>query len=282
MNGWKTEAGYELSDMCPNWVLVSEGTLAGSWVEGLWDDQQKKCSFANSSLHSPEVLSVDYAEVDFNPREIRLTGWVYPENHETHYHFEYGATTAYGTVLPAPDANAGSGFTSVRASQTLTGMAEGVYHYRLVATNSTGTSYGEDRIVVSPGCYTKEIPMSPGGKGQWGEGVSCVAGQVCIAVGQYWNSTAGRYEAMGARWEGGEWTLLSPVSPSGYESSLSAASCTASTACTAVGTKSHWPPPEEQEASSLIERWDGSSWTVQSAPHPWRVLSFEAYRVPRP
>src|SRR3954447_3479085 len=68
-----------------------------------------------------------------------LHGTVKPNQQATTWHFEFGTTTAYGTNTPeqGPIA-AGSGTTSVAA--TATGLAPGtVYHYRLVATNASGS-----------------------------------------------------------------------------------------------------------------------------------------------
>ncbi len=52
------------------------------------------------------------------------------------------ATTASKTA----EASAGSGTSSVEESKTITGLTSGtVYHYRIVATNSTGTTYGAEQ-----------------------------------------------------------------------------------------------------------------------------------------
>ncbi|MGO9490268.1 MAG: IPT/TIG domain-containing protein [Solirubrobacteraceae bacterium] len=77
--------------------------------------------------------------------EATLNGKVDPQGLEATYHFEYGTTTAYGTSLPVPDASAGSGRTAVAVSASISGLqADTTYHYRLVATNTNGTSYSSD------------------------------------------------------------------------------------------------------------------------------------------
>jgi len=61
----------------------------------------------------------------------------------TSYRFEYGPTAGYGAAT-APVA-AGSGFATVGASGTLTGLKPNTtYHYRLDVTNPTGTTTGAD------------------------------------------------------------------------------------------------------------------------------------------
>ncbi len=82
---------------------------------------------------------------------FELKGTVNPYGLDTHYHFEYGPTTSYGTNVPVPDAAAGSGSYSVSVSQAVTGLQPSTtYHYRLVATNSAGTREGSDQPFTTP------------------------------------------------------------------------------------------------------------------------------------
>lgn len=61
----------------------------------------------------------------------------------TAYVFEYGTTTAFGQIAPLPSGNAGSGTASLPVTATLSGLAPNTtYVYRLVATNSQGTTTG--------------------------------------------------------------------------------------------------------------------------------------------
>lgn len=63
---------------------------------------------------------------------------------ETKYYFEYGITTAYGSKTA--ETSVGSGGEFVAVSAPLAGLAPGTsYHYRLVATNSRGTTIGKDK-----------------------------------------------------------------------------------------------------------------------------------------
>ena len=76
-----------------------------------------------------------------------LNGVVDPNGLETTYCFEYGTTISYGTCTPAGEASAGSGSDAKKVSRALAGVPPAVYHYRLVATNRDGRSFGEDQIV---------------------------------------------------------------------------------------------------------------------------------------
>jgi hypothetical protein len=85
-----------------------------------------------------------------------LQGTVDPEGEATTYHFEYGTTTSYG--LTTPTQAAGDGDAPVDVSAALTGLtANTTYHYRLVATNASGTVEGADRTFT-----TAANPRPPG------------------------------------------------------------------------------------------------------------------------
>ena len=72
-----------------------------------------------------------------------LTGTIDPNGRSTTWHFDYGPTTAYGSK--SPSRSAGSGQSSVAISEALSNLTPGTtYHYRLVASNSAGTTSGSD------------------------------------------------------------------------------------------------------------------------------------------
>lgn len=63
----------------------------------------------------------------------------------TKYHFEWGTTTAYGNVIPIPDASLGA-TASVAAAEAITGLsANTTYHWRVVASDLSGTSDSPDQ-----------------------------------------------------------------------------------------------------------------------------------------
>ncbi|MGA2925312.1 MAG: hypothetical protein ABSG43_04855, partial [Solirubrobacteraceae bacterium] len=72
-----------------------------------------------------------------------LQGGVYPNGATTSCWWQYGPTSAYGRQTPA--ATAGSASAAVAVTGSLGGLAPGgSYHYRLVAQNTYGTTYGYD------------------------------------------------------------------------------------------------------------------------------------------
>lgn len=80
-----------------------------------------------------------------------LKGSVDPYGLDTHYHFEYGTTTIYGTDVPIPDADAGSNEGFIPVSQTVSGLQpETTYHFRLEASNSAGPNTSTDATFTTP------------------------------------------------------------------------------------------------------------------------------------
>jgi hypothetical protein len=67
------------------------------------------------------------------------------------------------------------------------------------------------------------------------QGVSCSAATACTAVGYYIN-TKGANLTLAERWNGTSWAIQATPNPGGAQrSELLGVSCSAATACTAVG-----------------------------------------------
>jgi subtilisin family serine protease len=98
----------------------------------------------------PTVTTDPVSEV--GPTSAKLNGSVIPNGLDTHYHFEYGTTTSYGKTIPAPPGfDLGSGTTYNYTWNNVTDLEPGTtYHYRDVASNPSGTSYGVDREFTTP------------------------------------------------------------------------------------------------------------------------------------
>ena len=95
-----------------------------------------------SPLQSPGVFTGVAQKVSQN--SALVFGRVNPQGQATSYYWQFDWTTRYRRKTATMDA--GSGTTMGIHSVTLGRLAAGhVYHYRLVAVNATGTSYGQDR-----------------------------------------------------------------------------------------------------------------------------------------
>lgn len=78
-----------------------------------------------------------------------LNGTVNPNGASTDYYFEYGTDTNYGTTTGKEDA--GLTTSDVIVSADITDLSSNTtYHFRLVAANAAGTTYGEDKTLTTP------------------------------------------------------------------------------------------------------------------------------------
>ncbi len=76
-----------------------------------------------------------------------LNGSLNPRGSTTTVDFQYGLTTSYGSTTPAQTQ---TGNTVRAISANITGlMASHVYHFRIVAHNNGGTSFGSDRTFTT-------------------------------------------------------------------------------------------------------------------------------------
>jgi hypothetical protein len=105
-------------------------------------------------------------------------------------------------------------------------------------------------------------PNQPGLTDNGLTGVSCVSAIDCTAVGHWSNDVVGR--TLVEHWNGAKWSIVASPSPAGVpQSELTAVTCRSSstthtTSCIAVGS-GH---------GTLIERWNGSAWSIMTSPNP--------------
>jgi hypothetical protein len=76
-----------------------------------------------------------------------LNGSLDPHGLTTSVHFQYGTTTSYG-LTTAPQSHSGNTYRNIAAN--ISGLTtHTTYHFRIVATNSAGTSFGGDRTFTT-------------------------------------------------------------------------------------------------------------------------------------
>jgi uncharacterized protein (TIGR03118 family) len=75
-----------------------------------------------------------------------LNGTVNANNASTTVTFQYGLTAAYGITVLA-DQSPVTGVIDTSTSKEITGLlSDTTYHYRMVASNTAGTTYGDDQV----------------------------------------------------------------------------------------------------------------------------------------
>jgi hypothetical protein len=117
-----------------------------------------------SLVNRPIATTGDATSVTTN--SATLNGTVDPDNDkvEAAYYFEYGLTTGYGSSTA--EAEIGSGTNGVAVSANLAGLNPGMtYHFRLVARNDKGASYGNDKRLTTLSSSVKSRGGGGGGGG---------------------------------------------------------------------------------------------------------------------
>jgi hypothetical protein len=104
-------------------------------------------------------------------------------------------------------------------------------------------------------------------------GVACPTSASCYAVGLFeTRSPGGAPKPLIEHWNGTSWSVMSSAIPSGiaYQTVLVGVTCTSDSRCYAVGDRF----PYGQPFKTLIERWNGTSWSVAPSPSPSMLGSF--------
>jgi hypothetical protein len=105
-------------------------------------DVQSLAAVAAQSFTPPAVVTGAATAITTTTAELAAT--VNANAQPTTYQLQYGTTTSYGQSTPV--ASAGAGTSPAMLSAGLSGLkANTTYHYRVVATNASGTSAGADQ-----------------------------------------------------------------------------------------------------------------------------------------
>ena len=137
-----TPVNYAITGLAPNTLYHFRvvATNSGGTTQGL--DQ----TFTTGSV-APTATTGAAASVSANGATLNAS--VNAHNASTTVTFEYGPTAGYGSsVLADQSPVTGNGDTSV--SKTITSLLPNtLYHYRVVAVNSAGTTYGTDQTFTT-------------------------------------------------------------------------------------------------------------------------------------
>jgi hypothetical protein len=110
---------------------------------------------------------------------------------------------------------------------------------------------------------TSPSPVDPS-PGDFAEldSVSCLSATNCMAVGDAGNAAGTTDATLAEHWDGTSWTVETTPDPAKF-SSLVSVSCTSASHCVAVGADS---ATATGSVRPLVEVWNGSTWTEQTAP----------------
>src|SRR6185437_2241259 len=128
-----------------SWTAVAFAAFALAVAAGGW-------TAASASAAAPKATTGGAKDVSYGAATV--AGTINPGGEATSYYFQYGPTHAYGGQTGI--GSAGAGGKGVPVAVGLMGLQPlTVYHYRLVAVNGAGTSFGQDRTF-----QTTKVPLS--------------------------------------------------------------------------------------------------------------------------
>ncbi len=117
---------------------------------GLISDYSAEVAFDTPVAVLPPTVVTGTAS-GVGPTAATLNGTTNPNAAATTAFFQYGVTKGYGSVTTAVSVGSGSGSVAIRGG--IAGLTcATTYHFRAVATNAGGTTYGIDTTVTTGAC----------------------------------------------------------------------------------------------------------------------------------
>jgi hypothetical protein len=95
--------------------------------------------------------------------------------------------------------------------------------------------------------------------------VTCASRSECWAVGWHFKPGDSFGYPLIERWDGAAWSAIHPPTPNGDEGGLFGVTCSSRSRCWAVGTQFEG---SAGASLTLVEEWNGKSWSVVSSPNP--------------
>lgn len=118
-------------------------------------------NYMSASATAPQAVTDPASAV--TTAAANLNGTINTNGQITNYYFQYGMTTQYGTETTTETVSSDS-----EVSVVISGLTPNVtYHYRLVATNREGTSFGSDRT------FQAVLQPAPSASSSGGGGGGC-------------------------------------------------------------------------------------------------------------
>jgi len=94
-------------------------------------------------------------------------------------------------------------------------------------------------------------------------GVSCASASLCVAAGYSYDNPSGYDQTLIEAWNGSSWSIASSPNTPTEENYLDSVSCASASFCVAAGYSVNTSGYDQ----TLIEAWNGSSWSIASSPN---------------
>lgn len=228
---------------------TGENLLVEGWNGSRWSLQSPA---APASGTDPIFTTVSCASTTY----CLAGGFVMAGGGVTPLSETWNGTTWSDTSPPAPFGSNNSSFNDVACQAVNDCIAVGSY------LDSSDVMQPFAEVWDGTSWTPESAPLPNGAAGGIFFSVSCPPLGGCYVVGEQEHGHPVSITALAEEWNGTAWTILQPSTPHKVSSlQLNSVSCSASSACTAVGQAN-----TDTVETPVVERWNGSSWTLQSAP----------------
>ncbi|MBV9915471.1 MAG: fibronectin type III domain-containing protein [Solirubrobacterales bacterium] len=134
-------------------------TVTATSSDGLTGRSSVTYTVFNPSPPAKAPAAATRAATKVTYTSATLHGTVNPNGSATSYYFQYGSSRAYGKQ--SSSRSAGGDTKTHPQSATIAGLLPGrIYHFRIVAHNQAGTSYGADQKFSTP-LWPLKLSVSP-------------------------------------------------------------------------------------------------------------------------
>ena len=170
----------------------------------------------------------------------------------------WNGTTWALQAIPDPTGSTQSQLQAVACPSSTRCQAVGYYNnssngVSTVAERWNGTTWAL-RTTPNPGTTQSDL-----------QAVACPSTTDCEAVG-YQDNSSGVFVTLAEDWNGTTWAVQTTPSPAGApDSYLYGEACSSATSCEAVG---YYVPSSQGGSQMLAERWNGTTWALQTTPIP--------------
>jgi hypothetical protein len=258
-----TESNYFESVSCssPTWcaaigiapVNSFDQTLVETWNGTSW-----------SLVQSPNVSTTTTNE---------LFGVACPSATSCFAVGDYYVGPFYQTLIESWNGNSWSIVPSPNTSTSITNSLEGVTctsPTSCIAVGITNNGTNLQTLVESWDGASWTIVTSPNTSASQDNllsSVSCTSSTSCVAAGRYYNGSY--FQTLIESWDGASWTIVPSQNTSpGQSNVLTSVSCPTTTSCMAAGEYY-----DGSHQRTLIESWDGNSWTIVPSPNTSSTLN---------
>ncbi len=147
--------GVGVGGLAPN----TDYELKAVAVKPFTADVEETKSFTTSPA-GPEIEAFSSSNVTVDSADLRAL--INPRGTATSYHFEYGTTPAYGTSTA--EISIGQSHQGEAVQNHIEGLQDTVYHFRVVATNASGTATSADQTFTfhPPVCPNQTVRQQTG------------------------------------------------------------------------------------------------------------------------